>query len=223
MAVLDRMLIGTSWTRLKGSHHPTNAVIDNVSPKGPRFKIVTRRGNSEYIRPLWIELGVSWVPADNKTEKQFDLWALARVVERDRKMVEIPTVDLNPKIGIGLQPKPELVACTSVYHRPKLGLVEKSLSYTTRNDHIICLDCKEKRDRYNRTRFERQTAKLISEAEPVIAEYKATENGLEPVDQLPLWHITIIQPTVVTVRAKDFLEAAALVSHQGEIIKVERL
>jgi hypothetical protein len=213
MAVLDRMLIGTSWTRLKGSHHPTNAILDNVSPKGPRFKIVTRRGNSEYIRPLWIELGVSWVPADNKTEKQFDLWALARVVERDRKMVEIPTV---------VPPKEEQVTCSSVYHRPRDGQVEKSDSYVTRNGNIICLPCKNKRDEYNRTRFERLQAKVVA-PEPVVAEYNVTQNGLEPVDQLPLWHITIIQPTVVTVRAKDFLEAAALVSHQGEIIKVERL
>jgi hypothetical protein len=193
------------------------------------MKIAARRGNSEFIRPVWAELGISWVPADRRSEKQYEMWTLASGL--DSKSLEIPG-DMESQTK-------EMVACTAVYHSPKMGMVERSNSYVTRNGNVVCLGCKAQREGYNKAHAEKaaeekrqrelagppvfKPAVFKPEDRPIIAELIATPNGLESVDQLPLWHVTVIQPTIVTVRAKDFLDAASQVSDRGEIIKVERV
>ena len=227
MPSLDRMLIGTSWVRAitskSRSHHLRKGVIDDVSPKGPRLRIASRGGNSEFIRPRWVELDISWKPADNRSQKQFDMWKDTREIERLHK--EITMVEST-------MPQPEMVECTALFHK-KDKLVEKSNSYVTRKGNIVCLDCKALRGHYNEVRKEKQATleanqnkigRALEVASPMVAEYKMSDNGMVPVeDLLPTWHITVIQSVIVTVHAKDFLDAASQVSDRGEIVKVERL
>lgn len=224
MPSLDRMLIGTSWVRAitskSRSHHLRKGVIDDVSPKGPRLRIASRGGNSEFIRPRWVELDISWKPADNRSQKQFDMWKDTREIERLHK--EITMVEST-------MPQPEMVECTALFHKRDTKLVEKSNSYVTRKGNVVCLDCKALREHYNNVRKEKQAiqtqvSRALEIASPVVAEYKMSDNGMIPVEELlPTWNVTIIQPTVVTVHAKDFLDAASQVSDRGEIVKVERL
>jgi len=227
MSEADKILLRTNWERgaRGGSHHPTRGTIDDVNPKGPRFKIHSPRGNSVYIRANWSELNFSWKPADRQSEKQFDLWEVARkaeflnsLLEKEEQKVTVPVLD------------DEMVECSSVYHLPRHGKIKKTEGYQTRKfNNWVCYSCKAKREAYSakqnqRKKASRQVASVPTpEAEVILAEYVQSPNGLVEVERLPEWKITIIQPTVITVRAKDFLEAAAMVSEKGEIIKVERL
>ena len=115
---------------------------------------------------------------------------------------------------------PVEVVCTSVYHKPLKGLVLETDAYKTRQDHWVCLDCKAKREEYQKRQAARMRAAKVAKQtappklviEPVV---------IESEEVLPEWRVTIVQPTVLTLRARDLLDIAVQVEGKGRIVKVE--
>jgi len=204
------------------------------------------RDNQKFMRLSWMELGLNWQPADKRSERQYLIWKDSlKILELDRKITEDKqfiaslqtdiTESANPimtdeRLQTVMEPSsPEIrqVACHSVYHHPKMGLVKEVEAYRSSQGNWICLNCKAKREEYQRNHAAkmRATKAVKQKASTVTEELWVEPPKLEilPVEDLPQWKITVVQPTVLTVRAKDFLEAAAQVADKGEIVKVEKL
>jgi hypothetical protein len=121
------------------------------------------------------------------------------------------------------EPAKIYVDCASVYHTGAKQTLQTE-AYQTIRGNWWCLSCRAKRDRYEIRRKEK-VALAASQKVPEITlnEYVPPVLEILPVEELPLWKVTVVQPTVHQVRAKDFLDAATQVSDLGEIIKVERV
>jgi hypothetical protein len=233
---IDRILLGTEWIKVAAKHHGQKGKIDNLGPRGPRMRLLatpvqSRHGSSHGGQPMyqrldWWELGNNWQPYSNQDKRQYELWQTAVEIERLRKESDKPIMTEN------IEPisTPVEVVCKSVYHRPMNGTVPVEDAYKTRKGNWLCLPCKEKRAQYQIKHAEEMRAKkkaiavapknLVIVPEPIEIEPLKIESEVEV---LPEWRITIVEPTVHVVRARDFLEAATLVSQKGEIVKIERL
>jgi hypothetical protein len=234
---IDRILLGTEWIKVAAKHHGQKGKIDNLGPRGPRMRLLAtpihaRHGGSHSGQPMyqrldWWELGNNWEPYSNRDKRQYELWQTATEVERLQKERDKQIMAEN------IEPisTPVEVVCTSVYHKPLKGSVLIENAYKTRQDNWVCLGCKAQRNIYQANHAADMRAKkkaialaapkkLVVIPEPIEIEPLKIESEIEV---LPEWRITIVEPTVHVVRARDFLEAATLVSQKGEIVKIERL
>jgi len=244
----DRILIGTEWKKTAAKHFGQKGVIDKVGPRGPRMKLVglptdARHGSNtggqpRYQRLDWFELGNTWEPDNRRALHQWDLWKSASILESSAEEKELLNSQIESDNTIMTPELPQaLVECVSVYHSHKNKQVDTSVAYMTRNGRWWCLECKEKSRQYaanakakqevEATRLGRKLDRARARQEKqlvVVEEYQAPEPlVIEPVEVLPAWKITVVEPTVHVVRARDFLEAAAQVSEKGEIIRVEKI
>jgi len=238
----DRILLNTEWIKVAAKHHGQKGKIDSLGPRGPRMRLLdtpvharhgsNRGGQPMFIRLDWWELGNNWEPLHSSDTRQYNLWKDAvKIEELDRKLEkELESVgELMNELAA------KEVACTSVYHKPKNGLVPEFSAYKTRNDNWVCLDCKSQREQYQRDHAAkmRATKEALRVSQNKIGtalevakktEYIPPKLEIDPVvEVLPQWRITIVEPTVHIVSGRDFLEAAAQVSEKGEIIRVEKL
>lgn len=180
--------------------------------------------SQQYLRLDWQELGGNWKPSDNKSQEIFDTWLVTRTgteaadyqtgIESEQKVSDIE----------------DTVECVSTYHKGDRR-VPRLLSRTTRNGKVWCLDCTARMNQYYEAAklkkvAERQIAKKdLPERNVTVAEnnYVVPPLNILPVEDLPQWRVTVVQPTTIVVRAKDFLDAASQLEGKGEIIRVEKL
>jgi hypothetical protein len=188
-----------------------------------------------YQRIDWWELGNNWQPFSSRDRQQYDLWktaveleTLAREKARLNSLIESDNTIMTD-ITIPASAPVEVV-CTSVYHKPLKGLVLETDAYKTRQNNWVCFSCKTKREEYQvkqaarmreaKVKMQESKAKLAKVKE---AEYVPPKLEIESDEVLPEWRVTIVQPTVLTLRARDLLDIAVQVEGKGRIIKVELL
>jgi len=232
---IDKILLGTEWIKTAAKHHGQKARIDQLGPRGPRLRFLgtpvhARHGShtreqQQYIRIDWWELGNNWKPDDTRSAHQYDLWktaveleTLAKEKERLNSMMESDNTIMADIIAPVSTPVE--VVCTSVYHKPLKGLVLETDAYKTRQDHWVCLACKAKREEYQKNQAARMRAAKVAKQTP------PKKLVIEPVvieseEVLPEWRVTIVQPTILTLRARDLLDIAVQVEGKGRIVKVE--
>ncbi|HEY7419274.1 MAG TPA: hypothetical protein VH593_29090 [Ktedonobacteraceae bacterium] len=236
MTDTDRILLNTEWIKVAAKHHGQKGVIDNLGPRGPRMRLIDgpigarhgsrKGGQPRYQRLDWWELGNNWEPLNRPDYHQYDLWRAAKDVERYaaekerlNSMIEKDNTIMTPELPQAF------VECHSVYHHGDKQTPQDQ-AYMTRNGFWWCLVCKGKREEYGRNQAARMRAAKAAKKEAkqtTAIEYVPPKMEIEPVEVLPEWRVTIVEPTVHVVRARDFLEAATLVSEKGEIVKVEKL
>lgn len=228
----DSLLIGTSWTRAgTQKHSPTTGIIDSIGSRGPRLK-----AEHKYHRLVWMELGFSWVPADRRSEKAYDLWQLAnRADYLEKKLEDLQTVESEivevPENGVLIVGEPELGVkeCHGPWHRhgDRYDLIALSefrpLTRGPRKGELasICIHCQTKqRDSDRRRKGRKELApKVAALPEPIVIEpVIETDTG-----EIYRWKVTVIQKVEHFVQGKDFLDAAAQLSGTGEVVKVEKL
>lgn len=238
MSDTDRILIGTEWIKVAAKHHGQKGRIDKVGPRGPRMRLIdlptaARHGSHSSGQPMyqrldWWELGNNWQPDNKQSQKQYDLWSAAVAVEAAQAMVAREKIELN-SIMESHEEQPAIVdvVCKSVYHNPKNGSVPVVEAYQTRTGNWVCLGCKAKREMYQtnyaaKMREAKEQKNHKPERPPV--DYVPTPLEIRTdIEILPQWRVTVVQPQIHTVYAKDFLDAATQVSELGEIIRVERV
>lgn len=229
MSDVDRQLLGTEWIKVAAKHHGQKARIDKIGPRGPRMFLIGlpddhrhSEPQQKYMRLDWWELGNNWQPLRKGDEVLYTRWQLDVAQEAEAREKERLNSYIESDNTIVADNLPKMIVCTSIYHRPLKTAVSEDQVYYTRNNRAICFACKEKRDNYNVVRAAKLKAAVIVD-QTSVDNYVPPKLEILPVEELPLWKITVVQPTVHQVRAKDFLEAAAQVSELGEIVKIERL
>jgi predicted RNA-binding protein YlxR (DUF448 family) len=190
------------------------------------------------MRISWAEIGLHWKAADKDSEKRYHLWQEASHIEYlDKKIEEsanqIMTTEERPQIVMEpSSPEIRSVSCLSVYHKPKGGLVPETAAYRTSHGNWICLDCKARREEYQRNHAAkmRETKKTKTILKQGLVEVEVPVNYVPPkleilpgVEVLPQWKVTIIVRTEMIVKASDFLDLAAQLEGKGEIVKVEKI
>lgn len=247
----DKILLGTSWIRVKGKHYPTVGTIDSIGSRGPRLKVegeVNRR-NASYLRLVWAELGNQWQPNNGKAEEAYLKWAATTEPEdmvdtsltaEPGKLKFYPSEKGEAKLA-AIESETELTAnsiaipkgtnldtntveCHSVYHTGnKMVPIEQAKK--TRAGNWWCDSCTEKRNKYEANRKAKQAHNkvVVRKIEPAPAPVVIEPKVETPEGTYYRWRVVVIQPTEQIVQAKDFLDAAAQVGHLGEVIRVEKL
>jgi hypothetical protein len=162
----------------------------------------------------------------------YDNWAqkVAIQIAAEYKMTESEE-HIVPEI---IQAIEETVECLSQYHSGSRTVL-KSQTYLSRNDRTVCFECKAKVKRYmenkktkeqiEKDRIDRTLAKKAQQEarNNAVEEYVPPVLEILPVESLPQWRVTVVEPTVHYIYAKDFLDAASQVSGNGEIIRIEKV
>jgi hypothetical protein len=229
---IDKMLIGTVWSRAIGTHSKATGSIDDLSPAGPRLKLK----DGSHRRLHWGELDFGWKPDDKKSEDRYTLWQLANRADYLEKK-ERELVQQNGSAPIMTDPETAVRECHGPWHRhgKEYELVPlSSFAIATRGPNTgklssVCRDCAEKHrlsnERSKAAKSQPQTRRAgkrlfiaVSPESIEIEPTTVTETGV-----VYRWKVTVVQPTEHYVQAKDFLDAAAQVASLGEVTKVEKL
>lgn len=153
-------------------------------------------------------------------------WKIRKRRNRRKKRMLLVTVDKNDFVVSAMREiersehMPEqMVSCVSSYHSPKNREVPISQARQSARTHRWwCNDCTSKRMQYEENRRLKNT-KLTPTPIPVaIPEHVAPLNG----GIQHKWEVTIIKATMVTVYAKDYLDAG-VEAGDGEVINVRRV